>query len=295
MQTSEAPEKSPRRGRPESEFTASRHVYEPHRTGLPNYRIYFRELWRRREFILELSRTNRRAANVDTVLGSIWSVLNPLLLACVYYLLVNILSAHHQNASYFAKLLCGLFIYYFVAGSMTAGAKSITGGGRLVNNQSFPRAMLPIESTITAFRRFLPTQIVYAIVFLATGQGLSLAMLWAIPVLLLMTIFSLGLAMFVATSQVYFRDTTSFLPYFVRIWLYLSPVIWTPETVPGGLKKYVVWNPLYSLIGSWKEAMFEVRMPPMHLFVPAIVWAVVTFVGGGLFFTSREREFAVRL
>ncbi len=68
------------------------HVYEPHKAGLPPLKEYFKELWRRREFAIEMSRATLRAQNSDTVFGVLWNVLNPLLLAAVYYVLVVVLS-----------------------------------------------------------------------------------------------------------------------------------------------------------------------------------------------------------
>ena len=79
------------------EFNAVRHVYEPHSIGLPPLRPYVRELWRRREFAFEMARTSLRAQHFDTVVGQLWLVLNPLLLACVYFLLVDIIGAAHRR------------------------------------------------------------------------------------------------------------------------------------------------------------------------------------------------------
>ena len=64
-------------------------VYEPHRAGLPPLRPYVTELWRRRHFAAELSRATMRAANTRTFFGQVWLILNPLLLAFVYYVLVK--------------------------------------------------------------------------------------------------------------------------------------------------------------------------------------------------------------
>src|SRR5436190_20570157 len=75
----------------EDEFTSQTHVYVPHARGLPPLGSYVRELWRRREFALELSRTRLRAQHFDTVFGQLWMVLNPLLLAGVYFVLVDII------------------------------------------------------------------------------------------------------------------------------------------------------------------------------------------------------------
>src|SRR5687767_9976588 len=75
----------------EDPFRAKTHVYEPHLVGLPPLGAYIREAWRRREFAVELSRTKLRAQHFDTVFGQLWLVLNPLMLAGVYFILVDIL------------------------------------------------------------------------------------------------------------------------------------------------------------------------------------------------------------
>src|SRR5829696_7255385 len=149
------PTLSPRRSRHrrEDEFTGERHVYEPHSVGLPPMRSYMRELWRRREFAVELSRTKLREQHFDTVFGQLWLVLNPLLLAAVYYVLVDILrrKGGGNTEGFFAHLMACLFVFYFIHNAIMVGVKSVTKGGRLILNSAFPRALLPMSSVITAF------------------------------------------------------------------------------------------------------------------------------------------------
>ena len=191
-----------------------------------------RELWRRREFALEMSRTNLRAQHFNTAFGQLWLVLNPLLLAAVYFLLVDILRAGSRGVDFFAHLLAGLFAYYFVSDSIRLSVKSVTGGGRLILNTAFPRALLPLSAVITAFMRFLPTLIVYIPVHIIAGLPVGPALLWIFPLIFLMFVMASGAAMLVAALQVYFRDLKNFLPYFLRIWLYASPVLYYASEVP---------------------------------------------------------------
>jgi ABC-type polysaccharide/polyol phosphate export permease len=282
----------------DEEFNPSVHVYEPHKVGLPALRPYFKALWQRREFAAEMSRTNIRAANTNTFFGQVWLVLNPLLLAAVYYLLVDIIaggSAKTDGAARFAHMCGGLFAFYYFSGAMTAGAASVVGGGKLLMNMSFPRMLLPLSAVRTAFFRFLPTMVVYFAIHLLMRQPLRWPMLLAPLFLILLTIFAAGMGMVFAALQVYFRDTTSFLPYFVRIWLYLSPVLWFAEDAPAKFKGFIQYNPLYSLIGGWTDLLVRGHLPNHWMWMGAICWAGVAFVVGSLFFMSREREFVVRL
>ncbi|MGW6279053.1 ABC transporter permease [Kribbella sp. NPDC055071] len=282
----------------DEEFNPSVHVYEPHKVGLPKLRPYFEALWQRREFAAEMSRTSIRAANTNTFFGQVWLVLNPLLLAAVYYLLTDIIAGGGSKigaAERFTHLCGGLFAFYYFSGAMTTGAASVVGGGKLLMNQSFPRMLLPLSAVRTAFFRFLPTLVVYLAIHLVMRQKLHWQMLLAPAFLIMLTVFAAGMGMIFAALQVYFRDTTSFLPYFVRIWLYLSPVLWFAEQAPGRLKGFVQYNPLYSLLGGWTDLLVKGHIPPLSMWLVATFWAILAFAVGSLFFMSREREFVVRL
>ncbi|MEA2429323.1 MAG: teichoic acid transport system permease protein [Thermoleophilaceae bacterium] len=277
------------------EWTAEQHVYEPHRVGLPPLRPYIRELWRRREFAFELSRTNLRAQHFETAFGQAWLVMNPLLLALVYFILVDILRHGHRPHGFFAHLVSGIFAYYFVSGAVRESVKSVTGGGRLVLNTAFPRTLLPLSTVITAFKRFVPTFVIYIPIHLISGLPVGLADLWLIPIVIILGFIAAGVAMFVAALQVYFRDVKSFLPYVLRIWLYASPVLYYPNEIPNHWNWLLKANPIGSPLAAWSDVLQHGHAPPPVDMLVGIAWAVVLFVAGALFFMSREREFAVRL
>jgi ABC-type polysaccharide/polyol phosphate export permease len=280
---------------PENEFTARRHVYEPHKVGLPPIGPYMRELWRRREFAVELSRTNLRAQHFDTAFGQLWLILNPILLGFVYFLLVDILH-HHKNANqFFAHLLSGLFLYYFLQQSLTQGVKSVVTGGKLILNSAFPRALLPLASVRTAFLRFLPTMLIYIPVHIITGRPVTWQLLW-VPVIILVLVFlATGLTMILAAGQVYFRDLDNFLPYVLRIWLYTTPILYYAREVPERYRWVLDANPIGKLFTAWSDVLIEGIAPTYRGIALGAAWGVGLFIVGFLFFLSREREFAVRI
>ena len=216
----------------ELEWATEQHVYEPHRVGLPPIGPYVRELWRRREFAFELSRTKLQAQHFDTAFGQLWLVLNPMLLALVYFVLVDILRHGHRPPGFFAHLVAGIFAYYFVSGAVRDGVKSVVSGGKLVLNTAFPRTLLPLSTVVTAFRRFVPTFVIYIPIHLISGLPVGPHVLWLIPIVFGLALVAAGISMFVAALQVYFRDVKSFLPYVLRIWLYASPVLYYANEVP---------------------------------------------------------------
>ena len=282
-------------GAREDEYTSERHVYEPHKIGLPPIGPYLRELWRRREFAREMSRTTLRAQHFNTMFGQLWLVLNPLLLAGVYFVLVDILRSGSRGPAFFAHLMAGLFAYYFVSDSVRLSVKSVTGGGRLILNTAFPRALLPISAVMTAFARFLPTLIVYLPVHVIAGLPVGPELLWAFPLTGLMLVLATGAAMLVSSLQVYFRDLKNFLPYLLRVWLYASPVLYYAHEVPDRYDWLLALNPLGGLLTAWSDAINQGRTPDASSLILAVGWSFGVFIAGALFFMSREREFAVRL
>ncbi|MFV0253072.1 MAG: ABC transporter permease [Beutenbergiaceae bacterium] len=273
-------------------------VYEPHKVGLPKLVPYFRDLWARREFAAEFSKSGIRAANTQTVFGQLWLILNPLLLALVYYFLVAVLRGRTGGMPFLAHLTGGIFLFYFISASISTGASSVTGGGRLIMNMNFPRLLMPFAAVRTAFVRFLPTVPVYLVLHAVAGVGWSFNMLLSVVFLGFAIVFALGAAALFASLQVYFRDTSSFLPYFIRIWLYLSPILWRREEITQygePLTQLVYLNPLYSIIGGWVELSLNGQIPPLAMWLCGAGWAIFAVVVGSLTFMSRERDFAVRL
>lgn len=272
------------------------HIFQSNSIGLPHLPTYFRELWRRRDFAYEMSRSTLRTQQANSTIGKFWLVLNPLLLAGVYYFLVMVISSgSHRGPEYFAHLVGGIFAFYFISNSMIAGASSITSAGRLIMNASFPRLLLPLAAVRTAFGRFVPTVPIFFIFYLLGGATLKWEQLLAIPIFGLMMMFSFGLAAFFGALQVYFRDTTSFLPYINRILLYISPVLYYPDQARHYFKLIGVFNPLFPLLGAFTDCLVRGLIPSLGVWLACLAWSITSLLFGCWFFMSREREFAVRL
>jgi teichoic acid transport system permease protein len=281
------------------DFEPVYHHYGPHRAGLPPLIPYFRELWHRRAFAAEMSKAVMRGSNTSTFFGQLWLVLNPLLLAAVYYLLVTVIRGRH-DPEFFTHLCLSLFAFNLVSTAITSGATSVTSSGKLLMNTPFPRLLIPLSAVRTAFFRFLPTVPVYFVFHLIFLTDVwHPRMLLALYFLGTMVLFGMGCAAFFAAMQVYFRDTSSFLPYFVRVWMYLSPVLWKPEHIEGLLSRslltLVQMNPMYSMLGGYARLLQGGEFPPLYMWLTAAAWSLAVAAIGFLFFISREREFTVRL
>jgi ABC-type polysaccharide/polyol phosphate export permease len=272
-------------------------VYESTASGLPQLRPYLIELWGRRRFIWHLARTDLKAEHYDSAIGQIWVVLDPLLMAAVYFLLRTVVRPSgnaNARSAIIAHLVWAVFVFTFISNAMQTGARSILSGRNLILNASFPRAVLPLVSNVKALFDFVPTMLVYFAFHAVLGQPFGLSLIMLPVVIVILTLFNIGLAMLFAPLMVFFRDTSGFLPYINRIWLYITPTLFFISEIPPKLLVYLRWNPLFPAFAAL-EQIFNAQFPSAGYLLAALAWAVGFFLVGAIVFLAREREFAVRL
>lgn len=272
-------------------------IITPFRAGMPNLRQYFSDMRNRKEFVLELSRAERAEEQLDTFFGQLWTVISPLLSAAIYYLFIFVVQGGHQGPAYFLHLVAGIFIFEFISTAAARGSLSVMKAGALINNTSFPRALLPLSDVLTAFRVFIPSIFVFSVFQITLGVPIPGESLQAIPALFLIILFTSGLAMFAATAQVYFRDTQALMPFILRLTMFVSPVLYFPEQAKALFdgRLLTIFNPLFCMIQIFSGSIVRGDTFDGWTWFMAIFWASVSFVGGFWFLVSREGEFAARI
>ncbi len=147
-------------------------VYEPTVTGLPPMGPYLRGIWDRRPFMWHLARTELKARHYDTALGQVWVILDPLLMAAVYYLLrtvVRPIGTSVDRNFLIDHLIWSVFFFQYTSKSLRQGAQSILGNKQMVLNTAFPRAIFPIVAVLVALLDFFPTLLIYFVIHAALG------------------------------------------------------------------------------------------------------------------------------
>ena len=119
--------------------------------------------------------------------------------------------------------------------------------------------------------------------------------LWAPLIVTALAITAFGLSLIFAVMNVYFRDTSKLLTYTTRIWLYGSPVLWNPEMLHGWHRAFLFINPLGPSLAATYHVWIDGVSPSLSELVGMGIWIILSMVMGTYFFTSRERDFAVRV
>lgn len=246
---------------------------------------YVTELWRRREFAWFMAMGNFKARNASTALGLFWWVLNPLLLSFVYWFVFGIIFTGGRDIIY---LMSGMFAFHFTAQSLTGGANSILQNSKLLTNLKFPRLILPLSTLLEAMVGFLVSLGVLLLLQIPLrGYMPTVSLLMLLVIVPLHFVFNLGLASIAGRLAVPFRDINNFVPYFNRIWLYLSPIIWPLSFLDSpraeGFARFADDNPLFALISLYRAALVNGPFDPGMLTRFAVWAGVIGLLGVGLF------------
>lgn len=256
----------------------------------PPVRSYFSELWRRREFIWFLSTGNFKARNASTSLGLLWWVIDPILLGSIYYLVFGVIF-EIRGPGYIGYLMCGMFTFHYTGQALRGIAGTIVLNARLIANLQFPRLILPIAMLIEVTFGFLASLLVLmGVVFVLDGITPGPQVALVLLMLPIHFLFNLGIGAIAARLAVPFRDVSNLIPFLVRIWMYLSPIIWPLERLDRlapPIEAIIRINPMYSFLSVYRSAMLGNPIE-WGAFAIAGAWAVGVAVVGVVAFTRYE-------
>ncbi len=272
-------------------------VYEPGgRASLPPLQ-YLKALWGRRRLIVALARSELRAQHFYNAFGQLWLVLEPLLLASVYVVLIGIISGGATGGGRIQMIVSGMILFHFTRLAAQKGAGAVISNQGLLLNSSFPRAVLPVATTLEAFLGLLPGLAVYAVIHVATGEPIGEGLIAFPGLLALHAMFNFGMAMLIATLTVYFRDIQAMLRYLLRFWLYGTPVLYPVSDLRGNLDAVLAvlkWNPVWYLFDAYQR-VFDGAFPTAWHWIVTAAWAVGALLLGFVVFMSKERAIAIRV
>lgn len=279
------------------QYSDVEYVFEPHSASLPDLREYVAALWERRQFMVELARSDLHSLRASTALGSIWSVLDPLFQAGIYYFLYTVIrggKGGSANTKFLPVLIVGFFLFSLSLAALGEGGASIKRGKGLMLNSSFPRALLPVTSVYKSLRRFVPCACVAAVLFPLTGGTLGTGVFLLPLLFILQTMMNVGIALLVSTFVVLVPDGGNLMSYVNRVMFFATPVVYPVSLLPPNARVLIAWQPLFPLFASY-QAVFTGQVPSASLVLQTALWAIALLVVGGQFFLRHERQFALHL
>ena len=229
-----------------------------------------------------------------SVLGILWSLLNPLLTMLVMTLVFSYLFARNIE-NFPVYLLSGQIIFGFFNESTTQAMGSIISNEGLIKKVYIPKYIFPAARVISSLVNLVFTFLAFLLVFIITGAQFHWTMLM-VPIPIIYTfVFSLGVAMLLSSMTVFFRDLLYLYGIFITLLMYLTPLFYPIEIIPERFRPFMGLNPMYQLIDYFRALTLHGTVPDLWSNMVCIGFALAALCCGTYVFMSKQDRYILYL
>nr|WP_295277339.1 ABC transporter permease [uncultured Blautia sp.] len=254
-----------------------------------------KELWHYREMIISLVKRDLKGRYKGSVMGFLWTMINPLLQLAVYTFVFSVIMPSGVERFYLF-LFVALVPWLFFSTCLSTGTTVIFAQQEMVKKIYFPRQILPISFTISQFVNMLLSFVVIFIVLIFSGIKFNFKALACLPVIMLVQfILCLGITFVVSALTVYLRDLEYILSIISMAWMYLTPILYPIENVPEAYRGICYINPMTSIIVAYRDILYSSKVPEMGTLVIAVFMGILLLAIGLVSFEHLQRHFAEEL
>lgn len=269
--------------------------YGLHRVGArPTLVSYLKQTWQRREFIYELAKARVQSQNQRNRLGMVWIVIKPTFNAIMYGFIFGVLQGGARGADFPVFVVIGVFLFEFFTSSMTGGARAITGNAALVQSLAFPRLALPVAQVTQNFLTLVPMLLVMFFYSFLLGTTPKWTWFGIIPVIMIFSVFSMGIALICARITVHMRDFTEIIPLFNRILFYTSGVLFSADRLLGQWPWLIAVfdiHPIYQTLELARSLIMNDYAYNSQSWLIIAAWALGTLAFGLVYFWKAEERY----
>jgi lipopolysaccharide transport system permease protein len=252
-------------------------------------------IFRYRELLRNLVAKDLKLKYRGSVLGFLWSLLNPLLMIGVYTLAFKYILQMRSEGFVF-YLMLGILAWSFFVNSVMTAAGAIVDNGALMKSLFFPRAILPLATVLFNLAQYLLTALVFLPVMLILYRKMPTAPMLLFPVFLaLQVLFTIGVALIVATGTALFRDVRHFLEFGLAALFWISPIVYPLDQIPEGFRTIVLLTPMSPFIVAYHKMFFYQEWPGPMIWALAIGYAAAALAAGSAMMLAHEEKFSEQI
>lgn len=258
---------------------------------------YFRDLWRYKELFYFLSWRDILVRYKQTVIGVAWSIIRPILTMVVFTIIFGkIAKLPSADAPYPILVFTALLPWQFFSNALQESSNSLISNANMISKIYFPRIIMPISSMIVALVDFAISFILLAIIMVFYRFVPSWKIVFMPLFLLLAIIVSTGAGLLISALNVKYRDFRYIVPFIIQFGLYISPVGFSSDTIPGKWRIIYSLNPMVGVIDGFRWSIIgkgvQFYMPG---FVISIILTLILFIVAIIYFRKTEKTFADRI
>lgn len=257
-------------------------------TELTTLRGMVLSLYGYRELLRNLVFKDLKLKYRGSVFGFLWSLANPLLMAVVYTVAFTfILQVRSEGFVFY--LMLGLLSWTFFANSATMSTGAMIDNAGLLRSVRFPRAILPIATVLFNLAQYLLTvSVILPAMMLWYAVPLAAPMLLFPVFLSLQVLFTIGVALLLATATAFFRDVRHLLEVGLQVMFWMTPVVYELRQVPERVQLLILLGPVSPFVVAYHQLFFYRQWPSGDVWLAATAYAIGAFVVGALVFLGSE-------
>ncbi len=229
-----------------------------------------------------------------STLGVLWTLLNPLLSTLVLTIAFQQIMKF-QVENYTIYLLVGLLFWTFFSQTTTQAMNTLIWGSNLLKRIYVPRTIFAVSVVGNGLINFLLSLVPLAAIMLFMRHPFYPTLLLLPFAILLMAMFTLGLALFISTLAVFFVDVVDIYGIMLQALFYLTPIIYPLDIIPERLARFIKLNPMTTMVELFRTLIYTGQIPSAGLALTAVGLSVVSLIVGWWVFTKRVDDFAYRL
>ncbi len=252
----------------------------------------FLAVFRYRELVRNLVLKDLKLKYRGSVVGFLWSLLNPLLNLAVYTIAFTYI-LHNTTERYVFFLLLGILPWTFFVNALMMSTGSIVDGGSLIRSVAFPRAILPMATVLFNFVQFALSVLVLLPLIMIFYRITPTASMLLFPLFLaLQLLFTFGLAMLIATGTAFFRDIKHLLEVALAMLFWLTPIVYQLQIVPDSLRLPLLLSPMTSFVMAYRQLFYDRSWPSAEVWLITVTYSVAAAIVGTATFLSFQQRLA---
>lgn len=244
-----------------------------------------------KDLLMQLVTRDLKLKYRRSILGYVWSVLNPLMIMFIMYTVFS--NIFRFDIEYYpVYLIIGQMTFNYMSNSTTQAIYSITDNGSLLKKTYVPKWIFTVSKITSGLIDFCFSLGAMLLVMLVTRTPLHWQMIYIPLVILQLYLFCIGVGMFMAATSVFFRDIQYIYNVLITAWMYCTPVFYPIEQLPDHLRVLIkVCNPMYSYITQIRDVVLNGHIPGYMLQLSGWGFALLALGIGTFVFVKKQNEF----
>jgi ABC-2 type transport system permease protein len=247
-----------------------------------------------KELIIQFISRSIKTRYKRSILGVVWTMLNPLLTMAILTLVFSNLF-RFSVAAYPVYILSGLTVWNFFSSSTNAAMGDMMWSGSLISRIYVPKSVFAVSAIGTGLVNLLIALIPLFFITILLGVKLTPAVLVMPVAILIIAVFALGIGLLISTAAVYFGDMIPVYEVSLMLWFYATPIIYPIDIIPQNLLWIFKLNPMFYMVTIFRQPLYMGVVPDLRYWLVAAGCALVALTLGSIVFTSKSQEYAYRI